>query len=323
MGIAENKERLLALTKDEPVRLLSDAYLLAKEDDPEALLKEAKRSNKSVRAVVQARRKASQKPATDASSERSCGLTQEALRKFHRLCSQDLRMPTMRDSEPQKWVNKAQGGTAAEIAKDAFRLRALSLSRAAPEKTVNGATGPSRSESEQESSEDSESIPDKTLAGTAPKPPDAPNGSSRTVNQNEVKQLFDGIIQDALEGQPLYQVPEQAELLALIKEGREVIRIFADQDFTEQGREATRTLAKQVEQARSLAHSLWYRDKWGRVTGPKKAAIERLSALTRFLWNEVNSCAEGFERCAEGIERLEKIFVALLRLLSEPPPDNR
>jgi Protein of unknown function (DUF3102) len=35
MGIAKNKERVLALNKDKPVRLLSDAYLLATEDDPE------------------------------------------------------------------------------------------------------------------------------------------------------------------------------------------------------------------------------------------------------------------------------------------------
>jgi Protein of unknown function (DUF5131)/Protein of unknown function (DUF3102) len=68
IGIAKNKDRILTLSKDEPVRLLSDAYLLATEDDPEtreALLQESKKTHKSIRTIVQAKKPPAQpKPAS-------------------------------------------------------------------------------------------------------------------------------------------------------------------------------------------------------------------------------------------------------------------
>jgi hypothetical protein len=61
MLIAKNKDKLLDLGKTAPVRFLSDALLLAHESDPEALVEESQSTGKSVRAVVQARRKDSPK----------------------------------------------------------------------------------------------------------------------------------------------------------------------------------------------------------------------------------------------------------------------
>jgi hypothetical protein len=63
----------------------------------------------------------------------------------------------------------------------------------------------------------------------------------QTMKRTTVKELFDGIVEDALDGKALE--PERAELLALIKEGRELNRALADQ----------------LKPARDLVHTLWFR----------------------------------------------------------------
>jgi hypothetical protein len=124
---------LLEQPDSEHVRNLTDALILIKERDPakrKALLDDAARTGKSIRSAKQ---RARNREIPKDPAERSRGLTQEALRIFHRLWTQDTLVPTLRDGEPQQWVQKAQGSTAKEIAEDAYRLLKLSLSAAHPD----------------------------------------------------------------------------------------------------------------------------------------------------------------------------------------------
>jgi hypothetical protein len=124
---------LLEQPDSEHVRNLTDALILIKEPDPakrKALLDDAVRTGKSIRSAKQ-RARNREIPKNPVEGNR--GLTQEALRIFHQLWTQDTSVPTLRDGEPQKWVEKAQGSTAKEIAEDAHRLLKLSLSAAPPD----------------------------------------------------------------------------------------------------------------------------------------------------------------------------------------------
>jgi hypothetical protein len=135
--IAKNKDRILALPKDEPIRLLSDAYILATEDDPEAreaLLKESKDTGKSLRVTVNKRKKAAANKAKErvekSPKERSRSLRQDAVQSFYRQWTQRSRT-LLPDGEALEWVNKVpvtKGETALTIGKEAYRLREASLS---------------------------------------------------------------------------------------------------------------------------------------------------------------------------------------------------
>jgi hypothetical protein len=122
MALFEERDWL----KSKPPSLdLTDAY---------RKIKEKRKSEKGSKPRGRGSRKASpskvENPGQEPLMERSRGLTQEALRIFHRLWIQDTSILTLRTGESQKWVEKAQGSTAKGIAEDAYRLLKLSLSAA-------------------------------------------------------------------------------------------------------------------------------------------------------------------------------------------------
>jgi hypothetical protein len=131
----EENEAYCGFGKDteENYRRIYKNRSLLEQPDPakrKALLDDAVRTGKSIRSAKQ-RARNREIPKNPVEGNR--GLTQKALRMFHRLWTQDTSVPTLRDGEPQQWVEKAQGSTAKEIAEDAYRLLKLSLSAAPPD----------------------------------------------------------------------------------------------------------------------------------------------------------------------------------------------